>query len=279
MCVLLDFGVPAEVTMKRGDDQRALSRKPAAMLHGELGLPATVEAVLFDLDGVLTDTAAVHRAAWRQTFDDLVRSYEGPAARPFSDEEYARLVDGRSREDGVRAFLAERGIELPDGTKADGPREPTVHGVATAKNNRLRAELERGGVRAYPGSVRFLSAVRRSGLRVGVVSASANATEVLAVAGLTALAPVVVDGLVIERQGLVGKPAPDSFLAGAAALHTEPGHAAVFEDALAGVAAGRAGGFVPVVGVNRSDQAAALRERGADVVVSDLADLLEGSDG
>ncbi|WP_082469067.1 HAD family hydrolase [Sciscionella sediminilitoris] len=263
--------------MKRGDDELALSREQAATPHGKFGLPGTVAAVLFDLDGVLTDTAAVHRAAWRRIFDDLVRRREGPAARPFTDEEYARLVDGRSREDGVRAFLAERGIKLPEGTKADDPREQTVQGVAAAKNHRLRTELENGGVRAYPGSVRFLSAVRRAGLRVGVVSASANATEVLAAAGLSALAPVVVDGLVIEHQGLAGKPAPDSFLAGAAALQTEPEHAAVFEDALAGVAAGHAGGFVPVVGVNRSGQAAALREQGADMVVSDLADLLEGS--
>ncbi|MFD2399594.1 HAD family hydrolase [Prauserella oleivorans] len=240
-----------------------------------IGLPRTITACLFDLDGVLTSTAALHMEAWKRTFDELLRARAGEEFAPFTDRDYAAYVDGRPRLDGVRTFLASRGIELPEGSPDDPPGAETVHGVGTRKNSLVLALIEERGVTPYPGSVRYLEAVRDAGLAIGVVTSSANATSVLTAANLDGFVRARVDGLVIARDGLRGKPAPDSFLACARELGVTPAQAAVFEDALAGVEAGRAGGFGYVVGVNRVDQADALRVHGADVVVDDLAELLE----
>ncbi len=238
-----------------------------------LGLPETIRGCLFDLDGVLTQTATVHRAAWRRTFDDFLRRRD-PDAGGFTDEDYQRYVDGKPRADGVRDFLTSRGIELPEGTPDDGPDAPTVQGVATRKNDLVQAELDEHGVSVYEGSVRYLRAVRDAGLPVAVVTASANGEKVVAAGGFADLVDARIDGVVTAREGYRGKPAPDTFLAGARALGLSPEEAVVFEDAQSGVAAGRAGGFGYVVGVDRVGQADALREHGADVVVTDLAELL-----
>ena len=237
-----------------------------------LGLPDGVQACLFDLDGVLTNTAAVHRAAWRAVFDPVLAARGEP---PFTDQDYLLYVDGKRRRDGVRDFLVSRGIELPEGTPDDPPDADTVAGVGNRKNVLLLDELDRNGVEVLPGSPEYLQAVRDAGVRTAVVTSSANGAQVIRAAGLEHLVEVRVDGIVAEQEGLPGKPAPDTFLAAAQRLGVEPSEAAVFEDALAGVAAGRAGGFGFVVGVDRGDQAEALRADGADVVVTDLSDLLE----
>jgi len=240
-----------------------------------IGLPDQIAGVLFDLDGVLTGTAVLHRAAWRTTFDDFLRRRLGPQFSPFTDRDYAEYVDGRSRADGVRSFLASRGIVLPDGRPDDLPAADTVYGVGNRKNDLVQQIIAEHGVDPYPGSVRFLQAARDAGLKIGVVTSSANGAAVLDAAGLSPLVQARIDGLVIAEQGLRGKPAPDSFLAGARALGIPPERIAVVEDALAGVQAGRAGGFGYVVGVDRAGQADALRAHGADVVVTDLAELLK----
>jgi beta-phosphoglucomutase family hydrolase len=242
-----------------------------------LGLPDRVRAGLFDLDGVLTRTATVHAAAWKEMFDEFLRrraEETGGRFVPFDvHTDYDRYVDGRPRADGVRSFLASRGIDLPDGSPDDPPSAATVHGLGNRKNELLLAKLA-GGVDVYPGSVRYVEAMRDAGLPRAVVSSSANTRAVLEVTGLDKLFDVVVDGVVAEQEGLAGKPAPDTFLAAARRLGVDPSAAAVFEDALAGVEAGRAGGFGSVVGVDRVGQAEELRRHGADIVVSDLADLL-----
>ena len=241
-------------------------------------LPETVTACLFDLDGVLTDTASVHRGAWKQMFDGFLRRRADETGEPFvefTDRDYERDVDGRPRLDGTRAFLRSRGIEVPDGTPGDPPGTPTVHGLGNQKNELVLRLLDENGVTVFDGSVRFVRAVRDKGLRTAVVSSSANTAQVLEVTGLTDLFEVRIDGVVAAERGLAGKPAPDTFLAGAEALGVPPAAAAVFEDALAGVAAGRVGGFGLVVGVDRVGQRAALLEHGADVVVDDLAELLD----
>jgi beta-phosphoglucomutase family hydrolase len=237
-----------------------------------IGLPDHVTACLFDLDGVLTGTAALHRAAWKETFDPLLASR---GQRPFSDADYNGYVDGRPRFDGVRAFLVSRGIELPEGPPDSPPSGDTIQGVGNRKNERVQAIMAERGVDPYPGSVRYLEAARRAGLRIAVVTSSANGEAVLDAAGLSHFVEARIDGVVISERKLAGKPAPDSFLAGAEALDTAPADAAVFEDALSGVQAGRAGNFGFVVGVDRVGQADALRAHGADVVVTDLAELLE----
>ncbi|MEH0845169.1 beta-phosphoglucomutase family hydrolase [Micromonospora sp. CPCC 205711] len=246
-----------------------------------LGLPAHVTACLFDLDGVLTQTARVHNAAWKQTFDDFLRrraAATGEPFRPFDPgPDYNRYVDGRPRADGVRTFLASRGIVLPEGSHDDPPDADTVNGVGNRKNVVLLERIHRDGVEVYPGSVSYLRAAVAGGLRRAVVSASANCRDVVASAGLEPLLEARVDGLLARAEGLRGKPHPDTFLAGAKLLGVEPANAAVFEDALAGVEAGRAGGFGYVIGVDRVGQADELRAHGADVVVTDLADLLKGS--
>lgn len=237
-------------------------------------------ACLFDLDGVLTQTAKVHNAAWKQTFDDLLRRHAEAAGEPFRPfdpgPDYHRYVDGKPRADGVRSFLASRGITLPEGSPDDPPDAETVNGVGNRKNVVLLDRIHHDGVQAYPGSVTYLKAAEQAGLRRAVVSASANCRDVVAAAGLEPLLEVRVDGLVARAEGLRGKPHPDTFLAAAELLGVAPADAAVFEDALAGVAAGRAGGFGHVIGVDRVGQADELRAHGADVVVTDLAELLRG---
>ena len=244
-----------------------------------LGLPVGVRACLFDLDGVLTKTATVHARAWKQTFDTFLRlraERTGESWVPFDAvADYDRFVDGKSRADGTRSFLASRGIELPEGASDDSPDAETVHGVGNRKNATLLRRIRQDGVDPYSGSVKYVEAARDAGLRRAVVSSSANCRDVLIAAGIEALFEVRIDGVVAEARQLRGKPAPDTFLAGAAAVGVHPSEAAVFEDALAGVQAGRAGGFGFVVGVDRVGQAEALRDHGADLVVADLAAMLD----
>jgi len=246
-----------------------------------LGLPDGIRACLFDLDGVLTQTAKVHAAAWKRMFDDYLRERAERTRERFvpfdAVADYDEYVDGRPRYDGVRAFLASRGIELPEGDHDDPPQAETIAGLGNRKNEIVQRMIHQNGVEPYEGSVRYVESARDAGLARAVVSSSTNTREVLAVAGIDGLFEHVVDGLVAEREHLRGKPAPDTFLAGARAVGVEPREATVFEDALAGVAAGRAGEFGCVVGVDRAGQADALRAHGADVVVNDLAELLEDS--
>jgi beta-phosphoglucomutase family hydrolase len=238
-------------------------------------LPDEVRACLFDMDGVLTDTASVHAEAWKQTFDAFLKEREGDGAQPFDVKaDYGKYVDGKKREDGVRSFLESRGIELPEGTPDDPPEADTVYGVGLRKNNLVQQLIDERGVDVYEGSVRFVKAVREAGLKTAVVSSSANTQRILASAGMTDLFDERVDGVRIAEEGLPGKPAPDSFLRGAQLVGVEPAEAAVFEDALAGVEAGHAGDFAITVGVDRHGNPDALREHGADVVVSDLSELL-----
>ncbi len=244
-----------------------------------LGLPDSIRACLFDLDGVLTQTASVHAAAWKEMFDTFLSARAertGQAFVPFDAvTDYDAYVDGKPRADGTRSFLASRGISLPEGTLDDAPGEQTIQGLSNRKNQLLLQRLRTVGVQVYPGSVRYLEAVRKAGLRRAVVSASANTHDVLVGAGIADQFEVVMDGIVAEQEHLRGKPAPDPYLAAARRLGVQPGDAAVFEDALAGVEAGRAGGFGFVVGVDRVGQRDALRQHGADIVVADLADLLD----
>ncbi len=240
---------------------------------GSFGLPDSIRACLFDLDGVLTRTATVHFAAWKRTFDEFLRAH-APGGAEFGQEDYNAYVDGRHRADGVRGFLASRGIELPEGAPDDAPDAATVQAIATRKNELVLRELEEHGVEVYEGSVRYLRAVKEAGLATAVVTASANGAQVIAAGGFADLIDVRIDGVVAGRDGLRGKPEPDTFLAGARALGVPPAEAVVYEDALSGVAAGRAGSFGFVVGVDRVGQAAQLREMGADVVVQDLSELL-----
>ncbi len=243
-----------------------------------LGLPDGTRACLFDLDGVLTDTASVHAAAWKQMFDDFLCARSERDGSPFVPfdvrSDYGPYVDGKPRQAGTRSFLESRGIELPEGAPDDGPDDETIVGLSTRKNDLVQDKITTVGVDVYPGSVTYLRAVRDAGLMTACVSSSANAEQVLAVAGLADLIDHRVDGVTARERGLPGKPAPDTFLAAAADLGVEKADAVVFEDALAGVESGRAGGFGFVVGVDRVGQADALRDHGADVVVSDLADLL-----
>ena len=244
-----------------------------------LGLPDAVTACLFDLDGVLTKTAKVHAAAWKQMFDDYLRGRSAATGEPFVEfdpvRDYDEYVDGKPRYDGVRSFLASRGIDLPQGTPQDPPGAETVDGLGNRKNELMQQLIRTHGVESYEGSVRYVKAVTAAGLRSAVVSSSANTRNVLKAAGIDDLFHEIVDGVVAEREHLKGKPAPDTYLAGARAVGVAPVGAAVFEDALAGVEAGRAGSFGFVVGVDRVGQADALRAHGADVVVRDLAELLE----
>jgi beta-phosphoglucomutase family hydrolase len=243
-----------------------------------LGLPDNVRGLLFDLDGVLTKTAAVHNEAWREMFDAFLKrraEENGEEFVPFDPgADYERYVDGKPRYDGVRSFLESRGIELPEGDPSDPPTAETVRGLGNRKNDLVLQLIAERGVEPFEGSVRYAKAARDAGLRRAVVSSSANAADVLASAGIDDLFEARIDGVVAAEQKLPGKPAPDTFLAGARALGLEPAEAAVFEDALSGVQAGRAGNFGIVVGVDRVGQAEALREHGADIVVEDLEELL-----
>ena len=255
------------------------ARVPARELSSPaLNLPSAIRACLFDLDGVLTDTASLHAAAWKEMFDGFLRARaarEGVQFIPFDPAgDYRDFIDGKQRSDGVRSFLASRGIALPEGSPGDPADADTVSSLGDRKNELVLAMIQSRGVQAYEGSVRFVRAVREAGVRRAVVSASANCRQVLKAAGIADLFEAVVDGVVAEHEHLRGKPAPDMFLAGAKALDIAPAAAAVFEDALAGVAAGRAGAFGLVVGVDRVGQADALRAHGADIVVTDLSELL-----
>jgi beta-phosphoglucomutase family hydrolase len=233
-----------------------------------LGLPDTIRACLFDLDGVLTQTAKVHAKAWKQMFDEFLRSRDGESYEAFTQHDYDEYVDGKPRADGVRSFLEARRIDLTQEEVAE---------LGNRKNELVLKLIAEQGVEVYEGSVRYVKAATDAGLRRAVVSSSTNCRQVLESAGIIDLFEEIVDGHVAEAEGLKGKPAPDTFLAAARKLGVEPAGATVFEDALAGVEAGRAGGFGFVVGVDRVDHAKDLAEHGADTVVADLSDLLERS--
>jgi beta-phosphoglucomutase family hydrolase len=244
-----------------------------------LGLPDGIRVLLFDLDGVLTDTASVHRKAWKTMFDGYLHDRSERTGEPFIEfdigADYQAYVDGKKREDGVRSFLASRGIELRQGTADDDPSAESVHGLGNRKNELFHRTLHDDGVEVFEGSRRYLQAVRSAGLPVAVVSSSANTREVLELTGLAEYVQVRVDGVTMREEGIAGKPAPDSFVRAAQRLDATPQQAAVFEDALAGVQAGHAGDFGVVIGVDRVGQADALRHNGADIVVADLEELLE----
>ncbi|MCB0882334.1 MAG: beta-phosphoglucomutase family hydrolase [Thermoleophilia bacterium] len=233
------------------------------------------DAVLFDLDGVITPTADVHMAAWSRMFNGLLR--ERGIAEPYTDADYFAYVDGKPRYDGVRGFLTSRGIALPEGTPGDPSAAETVCGLGNRKNDVFTEVLRRDGVRAYPGSLALVDALEARGTPMAIVSSSRNARPVLDAAGLTHRFACVIDGLVAAEEGLPGKPAPDTFLRAAERLGVPAGRAAVFEDAVAGVRAGAAGGFGLVVGVDRGAGEEALRDAGAGVVVDDLARLVPGA--
>jgi beta-phosphoglucomutase family hydrolase len=246
-----------------------------------LGIPAGVTALLFDLDGVLTQTAKVHAAAWKQMFDAYLQDQAAKTGAPFvpfdAVHDYGEYVDGKPRYDGVRSFLASRDIELPEGDSSDPATAETVRGLGNRKNELVLRLIREQGVEPYEGSVRYVRAAIERGLRRAVVSSSANCRDVLQSAGIIDLFEEIIDGVVADREHLRGKPAPDTYLAGARALGVGPNQAAVYEDALAGVEAGRAGGFGIVIGLDRVGQAEALREHGADVVVKDLDQLLDAT--
>ena len=245
-----------------------------------LGLPDGVTACLFDLDGVLTQTAKVHAAAWKQMFDEYLRrraEQQGEKFVPFDQvRDYDEYVDGKPRYDGVKPFLSSRGIDLPQGTPDDPPDAETIDGLGNRKNEIVLKMIHDDGVEPYEGSVRYVKAAREASLRRAVVSSSTNCRDVLTAAGILDLFEEIVDGHTTEREHLNGKPAPDTYLAGARAVGVGPDQAAVYEDALAGVESGRAGNFAFVVGVDRVGQADALKAHGADVVVKDLSELLDG---
>ncbi|MFE9702859.1 beta-phosphoglucomutase family hydrolase [Streptomyces sp. NPDC005930] len=239
----------------------------------QLGLPDDIQACLFDLDGVVTRTAVVHAAAWKATFDAFLRERDGADFRPFTDSDYDQYVDGRPRADGVRSFLASRGIELPEGTPDDPADARTVNGVGNRKNELLLEKIRTDGVEPYEGTLRYIDAVRAAGLATAIVSSSANTRDVLRSIDAERLFDVRIDGVVARERKLPGKPHPDTFLAAARDLGVEASRAAVFEDALAGMDAGRSGHFGFVVGVDRVGQTDALYAHGADRVVKDLAEL------
>lgn len=230
------------------------------------------DGVLFDLDGVLTPTASVHTAAWKRTFDEFLESRG--LTPPFSGDDYLEYVDGKPRYDGVRDFLASRNVQLPEGDPDDPPGFDTVCALGNAKNDRFRRVLREDGVDAYPGSLALLDVLERRRMKLAVVSSSANAGDVLDAAGLAERFAVRVDGIVARAERLAGKPAPDTYLHAARLLGVDPQRAIVVEDAMSGVAAGRAGGFGLVIGVARSGDDGALEAEGADIVVSDLGDLV-----
>jgi beta-phosphoglucomutase family hydrolase len=236
-------------------------------------LPA-YDAVLFDLDGVLTPTADVHMHAWQRMFTEYLE--KAGVAEPYSENEYFDHIDGKPRYDGVRSFLASRGLQLPDGDPSDPPDADTVCGLGNRKNDVFAAVLAEEGVQPYPGSVAWLDELATLDKQVAVVSSSRNARPVLEAAGLAHRFDVVVDGLVAAAESLSGKPAPDTFLHAARQLDVPPARAVVVEDALSGVQAGRAGNFGLVIGVDRGTGAERLREAGAGVVVADLAELVSG---
>jgi beta-phosphoglucomutase family hydrolase len=243
-----------------------------------LGLPDGIAACLFDMDGVITQTAKVHDAAWKEMFDEFLQDWSKEHNEKFVPfdpaHDYDEYVDGKPRLEGIESFLESRGIKLPEGQASDKAGTQTVYGLGNRKNDLFLQVLKRDGVQAYDGSVRYVKAVREAGLRTAIVSSSANTVAVLQAAGVADLFEVRVDHQVAEEHNLRGKPAPDTFLEAAKMLNTAAANAVVYEDALAGVAAGKAGHFGFVVGVDRVGQAEQLHAHGADVVVQDLADLL-----
>jgi beta-phosphoglucomutase family hydrolase len=243
------------------------------------GLPEGVAACLFDMDGVVTKTAIVHAAAWKQMFDDFLRERaksDGTEFVPFdSHHDYYAYVDGKPRLDGTKSFLGSRGIELPEGSPDDPPGKATLNGLSNRKNDLVLVKIKEDGVQVYDGTITYIKAVRDAGLATAIVSSSANTKQVLDVTKIADLFDVRVDAQFAKEHNLHGKPAPDTFLAAAKALKVPAAHAVVFEDALAGVEAGHAGHFALVVGVDRVGQAEALHEHGADVVVENVADLLK----
>jgi beta-phosphoglucomutase family hydrolase len=245
------------------------------------GLPADITACLFDLDGVLTPTAAIHAAAWKEMFDGFLKSYAEKHGEKFVEfdphDDYDTYVDGMIRNDGTRGFLESRHIDLPEGKPDDRPGTETINGLGNAKNDLFLAKVKSGHLSAYEGSVRYLHAVKAAGLARAVVSASANCADILDAVGISELFDVRVDGVTAATEHLAGKPQPDTYLAAAHRLGVDPSEATVFEDALSGVEAGRSGKFGYVVGVDRVGQADELRAHGADVVVTDLAELLDRS--
>lgn len=243
------------------------------------GLPAGTLACLFDMDGVVTQTALVHAAAWKEMFDDFLRQRADATGGKFvpfdSAHDYDEYVDGKPRLDGTRSFLQSRGISLPEGRPDDKPGTATIQGLSNEKNNLVVQKIRTDGVKVYDGTIRYIKAVRAAGLRTAIVSSSANTVDVLNAAGIADLFDTRVDGVVANERHLAGKPAPDTFLAAAHDLGVTPAQAAVFEDAQSGVAAGHAGHFALVVGVDRVGQAEELHKHGADVVVKDVAELLD----
>jgi beta-phosphoglucomutase family hydrolase len=243
-----------------------------------LGLPDAIQACLFDMDGVITQTASVHDAAWKEMFDEFLRSWSAEHDQPFVPfdpvNDYDEYVDGKPRLEGTKSFLESRGIELPQGTEEDKSGAPTIWGLGNKKNDLILEVLARDGVKVYEGSQRYVDAVRKAGLKTAIVSSSANTEAVLKAGGVADRFDVRVDALVADARHLHGKPAPDTFLEAAKMLGVPAANACVFEDALAGVAAGHAGHFGFVVGVDRVGQADQLRAHGADAVVKDLAELL-----
>ena len=235
------------------------------------------------MDGVVTQTATLHAAAWKEMFDEFLSErarQTGTRFVPFDPHrDYDAYVDGKPRLEGTRSFLESRGIDLPEGTPDDPPGSPTLYGLSNRKNALVLAKIAAGGVQVYDGSITYIKAVRTGGIGTAVVSASANTVQVLKSAGIEGLFDVRIDGVIAKQRALRGKPAPDTFLAAAEALGVPAAHAVVFEDAQAGVAAGHAGHFALVVGVDRVGQAAELKEHGADIVVKDLSELLDQDGG
>jgi len=241
------------------------------------GLPDGVTACLFDMDGVVTKTALVHSAAWKEMFDDFLRQHAkdtGTEFVPFDSHDYDTYVDGKPRLDGTRSFLESRDIKLPEGSPDDPAGKATINGLSNKKNDLVLAVLARDGVQVYEDTITYIHTVRAGGLATAIVSSSANTQQVLDSAGIAGLFDVRVDGQIAKERGLRGKPAPDTFLAAAQELHVPASQAVVFEDAVAGVEAGHAGHFAFVVGVDRVGHAAELRQHGADVAVQDVASLL-----
>lgn len=244
--------------------------------------PGRFDAVIFDMDGVITDTASVHARCWARMFDEVLGARapaDGEDLSPFTPADYLRHVDGRPREDGVVAFLESRGVDLPRGSADDPPDALTAHGLGLRKDGYVQAWLRERGVDVFGSTVALVRALRAAGLRTGVFSASRSAGDVLARAGVADLFEVRVDGVVAAELGLPGKPDPATLLEAVRRLGVDPARAVVVEDAQAGVEAGRRGGFGLVVGIDRTGQAEALRAHGADVVVPDLAEVALRSHG
>ncbi len=243
-----------------------------------VGLKSGISACLFDLDGVLTPTAKVHAQAWKKVFDEYLQARaasEGEPFRPFDEvNDYDTYVDGKPREDGVRSFLASRHIDLPEGSEVDSAEDESVHGLGNRKDQAFVDLIRKNGVEPYDGSLRYVHAARHVGLRLAVVTSSRHCTEVLKAAGMSDLFDAQIDGNFARAAGLKGKPAPDTYLEAAKLLRKTAANSAVYEDSLAGVEAGRAGGFGIVIGVDRAGQSAALYKNGANVVVTDLSQLL-----